>query len=140
MPRVDVQVSGGYQGLPGLLIAANYNAPLGIPFKVVQIIEPGLSLGDRMNQFDFRISKLLRFSNTRTMVGLDMYNLFNSTPVLTENQTFGPAYGRRSRCCRRGSSSSAPSSIGKETRGIRVSRRNQAVIRQLEFSESIPVS
>jgi hypothetical protein len=26
------------------------------------------------------------------MVGLDMYNLFNSTPVLAENQTYGPAY------------------------------------------------
>jgi hypothetical protein len=91
-PRVDVQLSGGYQGLPGQLLVANYNAPLGVPFKVVQIIDPGSAYGDRMNQFDFRISKLFRFGGTRTMVGMDMYNLFNSTPVLTENQTFGPAY------------------------------------------------
>jgi hypothetical protein len=92
VPRVEVQLSGGYQGLPGPMIVANYNAPLGIPFKVVQIVEPGAAYGDRMNQFDFRISKLLRFAGTRTMVGLDMYNLFNSTPVLAENQTFGPAF------------------------------------------------
>jgi hypothetical protein len=58
----------------------------------VQIVEPGSGYGDRMNQFDFRISKLFRYAGTRTMVGLDMYNLFNSTPVLTENQVYGPAF------------------------------------------------
>jgi len=57
----------------------------------VQIVEPGAAYGDRMNQFDFRISKVLRFSNTRTMIGLDIYNLLNSTPVLSEVQTYpGP--------------------------------------------------
>jgi hypothetical protein len=86
-----LQIAGTYQGLPGLLVAGNYNAPVGIPFKVVQVVEPGALYGDRMNQFDFRVSKLLRFGGTRTMVGLDIYNLLNSTPVLSENATMGNA-------------------------------------------------
>jgi hypothetical protein len=94
IPRIDLQVAGTYQGLPGLLVAGNYNAPVGIPFKSVQVVEPGSLYGDRMNQFDFRVSKLLRFGGTRTMVGLDIYNLLNSTPVLSENANMGapPAY------------------------------------------------
>jgi hypothetical protein len=103
IPKIDVQVAGTYQGLPGPMLVSNYNAfelPSGFipgvgnvfPFKTVQIIEPGAEYGDRMNQFDFRVSKLVRVGRTRTMVGLDMYNLLNSTPVLSENQTFGPAF------------------------------------------------
>jgi hypothetical protein len=78
------------------MIVANYNAPLPsailpFPLKVVQIVEPGAAYGDRMNQFDFRVSKLVRVGKTRTTVGLDMYNLLNSTPVLSEVQTYpGP--------------------------------------------------
>jgi carboxypeptidase family protein len=96
IPRIDVQVAGTYQGLPGPMIVANYNAPLPtallpFPLKVVQIVEPGAAYGDRMNQFDFRISKVIRFAKTRTNVGMDMYNLLNSTPVLSENATYpGP--------------------------------------------------
>jgi hypothetical protein len=95
IPRIDLQLAGTYQGLPGPMLVANYNAPLPtailpFPLKVVQIVEPGAAYGDRMNQFDFRISKVLRFSNTRTMVGLDIYNLLNSTPVLSDNATYSP--------------------------------------------------
>jgi hypothetical protein len=95
IPHIDVQVAGTYQGLPGPMIVANYNAPLQsailpFPLKVVQIVEPGAAYGDRMNQFDFRISKVLRVAKTRTLVGLDMYNLLNSTPVLSENATYSP--------------------------------------------------
>jgi hypothetical protein len=96
VPKIDVQIAGTYQSLPGPMVVANYNAPLPtailpFPLKVVQITEPGAEYGDRMNQFDFRISKLIRYGRTRTMVGLDMYNLLNSTPVLSEVQTYpGP--------------------------------------------------
>ena len=33
---------------------------------------------------------MLRFGRTRTNVGLDIYNLFNSSAVLSYNQTFIP--------------------------------------------------
>ena len=37
-----------------------------------------------------RFAKILRFGGTRTTVGLDVYNLLNSNPVLTYNQAFSP--------------------------------------------------
>ena len=43
-----------------------------------------------MNEFDLRISKILRFGRTRTNVGIDIFNLLNSAAVLTYNQTFVP--------------------------------------------------
>jgi hypothetical protein len=44
--------------------------------------------GDRRNQFDLRIGKVLRFGRTRTKVNLDINNVFNANPVLTENASF----------------------------------------------------
>ena len=41
-----------------------------------------------VNQFDLRFAKILRFGRTRTNVGLDVYNITNSAPVLSYNQTF----------------------------------------------------
>ena len=41
----------------------------------VNIVEPGTLYGDRINQLDFRVAKILRFGRTRTQLGLDLYNL-----------------------------------------------------------------
>jgi hypothetical protein len=54
----------------------------------VNLIEPGTLYGDRVNQFDLRIGKNLRFRGTRTNVGVDIYNVFNANPVLTYNESF----------------------------------------------------
>ena len=35
-----------------------------------------------------RFAKILRFGRTRTLVGLDLYNLFNANPGLTYGQAF----------------------------------------------------
>jgi outer membrane receptor protein involved in Fe transport len=47
--------------------------------------------GDRVNEVDLRIAKILRFNRTRTNVGIDVYNLFNSDAILTYNQTYSPS-------------------------------------------------
>ena len=44
--------------------------------------------GDRVNEIDLRVAKIIRIGRVRTNVGLDVYNLFNSAPVLTYNQAF----------------------------------------------------
>jgi hypothetical protein len=54
----------------------------------VNLIEPGTLYGDRVNELDLRIAKILRFGRTRTNVGVDFYNITNSAPVLTYNQAF----------------------------------------------------
>jgi hypothetical protein len=48
--------------------------------------------GDRINQVDFRVAKILRFGRTGTTLGLDLYNAFNSSAIQTYNQTFGPRW------------------------------------------------
>ena len=82
-------------------LAANWlvtNAPitpeLGRPLSggaqttFVNVVEPGDLYGDRINQVDFRVAKALRFGRTRTNVGLDLFNIFNASPVSTYNQSY----------------------------------------------------
>ena len=47
--------------------------------------------GDRVNELDLRLAKNIRIGRVRTNVGVDIYNVFNSAPVLTYNQAFVPA-------------------------------------------------
>jgi hypothetical protein len=44
--------------------------------------------GDRVNELDLRLAKNIRVGRTRTNVGVDIYNVFNSAAVLGYNQTF----------------------------------------------------
>jgi hypothetical protein len=103
IPLVDVQVSGTFRSDPGQRLAATYSATaaqtvglnrsfagLGSQTITVNLIEPGTLYGERVNQVDLRLAKLLRFKGTRTLVGFDVYNLSNSAAVLTYNQTFSP--------------------------------------------------
>ncbi len=46
--------------------------------------------GNRVNQLDFRVAKLLRFGNTRTMVGVDLFNALNSGAILSYTNAFVP--------------------------------------------------
>jgi hypothetical protein len=101
IPKVDVQVSGTFQNLPGALVEANANygvipgvagpGPF-IPFKTFQIVEPGALFVERLNQIDFRVSKIFRLGTTRTNVNFDFYNVTNSNSVLSENPAYGPAW------------------------------------------------
>jgi hypothetical protein len=42
------------------------------------------------NELDLRFAKILRFGRTRTNVGVDLYNIMNSAPVLAYNQAYVP--------------------------------------------------
>jgi hypothetical protein len=103
IPKVDVLVAGTVRSDQGASLAAEWNAPnsatvgLNRPFAgvagniiPVNLVEPGTLYGDRVNQFDMRFAKILRFGRTRTNVGFDVYNVTNSAPVLTYNQSFVP--------------------------------------------------
>jgi hypothetical protein len=103
LPKIDVLVSGTFRSDPGLVLAANYAVPsalvaqsLGRPVAgnvanvTVNLLAPGDVWGDRVNELDLRVAKILRFGRTRTNVGLDLYNVLNSSAVLNSNQTFIP--------------------------------------------------
>jgi len=101
VPRIDVQVAATFQSLPGPHVLANYVATnaiiqpsLGRPLSggaanaTINVIEPGQTYGDRLNQLDLRFAKILRFGRTRTAINLDLYNALNANPVLTQNNNF----------------------------------------------------
>ncbi len=107
VPKIDVLFSSTFRSDQGQPLNANYNVPsaaivpsLGRPlsagataFAVVNLAEPGSVWGDRVNEVDLRIAKILRFNNRRANVGIDIYNLFNSDAILTYNQTYSPTVG-----------------------------------------------
>jgi hypothetical protein len=103
IPKIDLQLSSVFQSKPGALLAANYNVPVAAvlaslgrplsgnaPFATVNLVPPGSQYGDRINELDFRVAKLLRVGHTKTMVALDLYNALNSSATLTYNSTFVP--------------------------------------------------
>ena len=103
IPRIDVLVSGTMRSDQGTSLAANWAVPnaviapsLGRPLSAnatsvtVNIVEPGTLYGDRVNEIDLRFGKILRVGPTRTNIGFDIYNVMNSSPVLTYTQTYSP--------------------------------------------------
>jgi hypothetical protein len=101
IPRIDVQVSGTFQSLPGPVIAANFTATNAIIAPSlgrnlsgnaanvsINLVGPGTMRGERLNQLDFRFGKILRFGQTRTMLSVDLYNALNVDTVLTLNNAF----------------------------------------------------
>ena len=101
IPKIDVLIAAPSAATRAATLAANWAAPnsatvgLNRPFAgvagttvTVNLIEPGTLYGDRVNQFDLRFAKILRFGRTRINVGFDLYNVTNSAPVLSYNQTF----------------------------------------------------
>jgi len=98
-----VQVSAAVQSKPGPMLAANYAAPnaavapsLGrslsgsAPNVTVNLLAPGTSYGDRINQLDLRLGKMLKVGRSRTLLALDIYNALNASTVLTYDNTFIP--------------------------------------------------
>jgi hypothetical protein len=112
VPKVDVLVSaivrsqpnaspGGGVGTNGSSRSANYqmNASqflqatgqalrTGLSSQSVDLLLPGQLYGERVNVVDMRFAKILRFSRTRTNIGLDLYNMFNSNTPIGYQQTF----------------------------------------------------
>jgi len=101
IPKIDDLFSGTFRSDKGSPLAANMvftsnQTTLGRPFAnntpnvTVNLVEPGTLYGDRVNEIDLRVAKILRFGRTRTNVGFDIYNILNANPILTYNQAFNP--------------------------------------------------
>jgi hypothetical protein len=103
VPRVDLQLAATFQSKPGALLAANYAAPNAVvapalgrnlsgnaPNVTINLLAPGSMYGDRINQLDLRVAKVMTADRLRTTVGVDVYNVFNSSAVLAYNNAFVP--------------------------------------------------
>jgi hypothetical protein len=103
IPAVGVHLSATFQSKPGPMLSANYvatnaevAASLGrslsgnAPNVTVNLIPPGTLYGDRINELDVRVAKTLRFGRARSILGLEIYNVLNSSAVLSYNMAFVP--------------------------------------------------
>jgi hypothetical protein len=105
IPRVDVNVSGTFSSRPGVSLAANVTYTqadlatrstlgrtlVGANTLTINVLEPNTVFGDRIDQLDLRIGKILRFGRTRTNLNLDIVNALNSNDNLTYSATFNPS-------------------------------------------------
>jgi hypothetical protein len=108
VPKIDVNVSGTFQDLPGTSASnstgISMSAIAGVPAanttlgraygsgpnaRFFNIIEAGDVFVERMRQLDLRMSKLFRMGTTRTSVNFDFFNVLNSNAVINENITYG---------------------------------------------------
>jgi Carboxypeptidase regulatory-like domain len=101
IPRVDVLFSAALQSVPGQPLAANYavadaivapslgrNLAGNAPNVTVNLVTPGSLYGDRTNQIDLRLAKILKLGQRRLQMGIDLYNSLNSSAVLGYNQAY----------------------------------------------------
>jgi hypothetical protein len=111
IPKADVQLGLTFQSNPGIPpvgeVASDIGAYWTVPNAIVRqtlgrdlsggaanisvnLIEPGTEFLERLNLFDLRIAKILRFGRIRTSLMADIFNLTNSDTPMTVNQTFVP--------------------------------------------------
>jgi len=110
LPWYGIRVSGTLQSLPfatqnGLAANNVFNnanrvasTTLGRPFTLAQqtvnLIKPGTFYGDRLNQVDLRLTKIVNVGRGRVDLNVDFYNALNTDAVISENLAFGPAFRR----------------------------------------------
>jgi hypothetical protein len=103
IPKIDVQVSGSFRSTPGTSLSVGYTATnailgatstLGRPLSgtaanmVIGIERPNEAYTERRQELDMRIGKVLKFSNTKSVVSIDLFNALNSSPMIIQNQAY----------------------------------------------------
>ena len=102
IPRIELQVSGTLQSLPGPELFANFTASnaiiapsLGRPLAAgaaatvsVPLVEPGTMYGKRVNQLDLRLARVIRFGRASATLNLDLYNALNVDTVMAVNTAY----------------------------------------------------
>ncbi len=95
-----VQLAATFQSVPGPVLAANINftsaqvaQSLGRPLSTaptvsVNVVEPGKSYGNRLNQLDVRLGKDFKLKQYTINASVDFYNILNSDAVLNENTSY----------------------------------------------------
>jgi hypothetical protein len=105
IPKLDVLVSATLRSQPPLAINAEWQIPNTMVRDLLGFLPPGLiATGNsnvdlidsdhrlfgegRRTQVDMRFAKVLRFGRTRTDVGVDLWNLFNTNYATGYEDTF----------------------------------------------------
>ena len=103
LPWYGLTASATFQNRPGPQILATYTATSAVVQNLGRnlnsgsattgLIAPGTIYGDRFTQLDVRFGKNFRIGGSRRIsASVDVYNLMNSSAVLTQNNTVGPLW------------------------------------------------
>jgi hypothetical protein len=93
-PGADVGTNGASRSANFLMSAAQYQALTGralrpgVTTETVALLLPGQLYGDRINNLDMRVAKVVRIARTRANIGVDFYNLTNANTHTTVDQTY----------------------------------------------------
>ena len=116
VPKIDVLISASIRSVPNANIGmgsnsatngASRNANENVPNTVVaqalgrlpngglangttavNLLIPGMLYGPRVTQVDMRFAKVLKFNATRADIGVDLYNLFNTSSEVGFIETY----------------------------------------------------
>jgi hypothetical protein len=96
----DIQLSGTFQARPGISIGSTYtfnSAQAGFAITgggtlSVTVVDPTSQYYDYVKTLDARVAKAIRLSKRRLQVFMEVFNLPNTSTILTVNETVGPLY------------------------------------------------
>jgi Carboxypeptidase regulatory-like domain/TonB-dependent Receptor Plug Domain len=102
LPWWGLYASATLQNRPGPQITASYTVtaaqvqnlgrPLGTSTATTALIAPGTIYGARVTQIDARLGKTFKVERYRIQASMDIFNLMNSSAVLSQNNTYGTAW------------------------------------------------
>jgi hypothetical protein len=96
-PGADVATAGASRAANFLMSAAQFQTltgqsrRAGVTTEQVNLLLPGQIYGDRVNNIDLRVAKIVRVKGTKANVGIDLYNLTNKNTGTTFEATYDPA-------------------------------------------------
>jgi hypothetical protein len=98
-PGGDVATNGSSRSANYLMTPAQFLAATGRPLRpgvtseTVNLLLPGQIYGERVNNIDMRLAKIVRVKGTRANIGVDLYNLTNANTPTAVEATYDPASG-----------------------------------------------
>ena len=104
LPWFGLNASATMQNRAGPQITASYTITaaqvqnLGRPLgggattATTALIAPGTLYGARVTQVDFRLGKSFKVQHSRIQASMDIFNLLNSSAILSQNNTYGAAW------------------------------------------------
>jgi hypothetical protein len=107
LPWFGVQTAATFRSFPGPPIQAasvftsaqinqlGLGRPLsgGVSQIVVDLVPPGVMYGERLNQLDWRLTRIFNMGKLRRLTAnFDVFNVTNASTVLNQNNTYGPSW------------------------------------------------